>query len=127
MTIKTGSVVLVAIATEVLAILVLVLVVAVTGPSETAAARAYAADVGYWLGPVAGFVFCVIGGWFVAARAKTNQLLNGLAVGVVAAIIDITILVASGADFQYIFVISNSGRVVAGAIGGWLASMKKSS
>ncbi len=122
MPIRIGRVTLVALATEVLAILVLVLVVALAGPSEPNAAQAYAQEVGYWLGPLAGFVLCVAGGWFVASRLPSHQLLNGLAVGVVAAAIDIAILVASGADFQTIFVVSNIGRIVAGSIGGWLGS-----
>lgn len=115
---------MVAIATEVLAILALVLVVAVAGPPESAAAQAYAEEVGYWLGPIAGFTFCVAGGWFVASRVPTHRVLNGFAVGAVAAAIDIAILVASGTEFQGILVISNIGRIVAGSIGGLLADRR---
>ena len=122
MQIRLGRVALVAIITEVLAILVLVLVVAVAGPTEPASAQAYAQKIGYWLGPVAGFIFCVAGGWIVASRLPSHRILNGFAVGVFAAGIDIAILVASGANFQYIFVISNIGRIVAGSLGGWLGS-----
>ena len=121
MSIRIGLVVLVAIVTEVLAILALVLVVAVAGPTEPAAAQSYAEEIGYWLGPVAGFVLCVAGGWFVASRVPKHRLLNGFAVGAVAAAIDIAILVASGTDFLGIYVISNIGRIAAGSIGGLLA------
>ncbi|GJM11575.1 MAG: hypothetical protein DHS20C11_38510 [Lysobacteraceae bacterium] len=123
MPIKYVRIILVAVATEVLAILALVLAIIAFGPSDPDAAQVFAEKTGYWLGPLAGFVFCLIGGWFVARNLASHQLINGLLVGVVAAIIDIALLFAMGSEFQLIFVASNTGRVVAGLIGGWLGKL----
>lgn len=122
MSIRVGRILAIAIVVEALAILGLVIVVALLGPSDPDSARAYAERVGYWFGPSAGFVLCIAGGWFVARRLTEGQVLNGLALGVAVAAIDIALIVAGGAAFQFVFVASNVGRVVAGTLGGWLAS-----
>ena len=122
MQIRLGRILVAAIAVEVLAVLVLVVLVALAGPSEPAAAEAYAMRLGYWVGPIAGFVLCVIGGWWVARGLATAHLINGLALGVVAAALDVAILLASGAEFQPVFAVSNIGRLIAGGMGGLLAA-----
>ena len=111
-----------AFAVEILAVLVLVLIVAIFGPSDPAAAEAYAKDLGYWVGPIAGFVFCLLGGWWVAKGLDTPPLVNGLLLGIAVAAIDITILVLAGEAFQTVFAVSNVGRVIAGTLGGWLSA-----
>jgi hypothetical protein len=121
MQLRLGRIIAAAIAVEVLAILVLVLLVALVGPADQAAAEAYAERLGYWVGPIAGFVLCLVGGWWVAKRLSASHMVNGLALGVTVAVIDIVVLFASGAEFHPIFAVSNIGRVVAGTIGGWLA------
>lgn len=113
----------VAVVIEGLAILVLVGVVAVTGPGDPVAARAYAEDLGYWLGPLAGFVLCVGGGWLVSRRSGSRQVSRGLLLGAMVVGIDVTLLVASGATFQPILALSNMGRLVAGALGGRFAAL----
>jgi hypothetical protein len=51
---------------------------------------------------------------------------HGLLVGATAAVIDIAILMASGeTPFHLLFIASNLGRVLAGALGGWTASRRK--
>ncbi len=127
MQIRVGRILVAAIAVEVLAVLVLVVLVALAGPSEPAAAEAYAMRLGYWVGPIAGFVLCVIGGWWVARGLATAHVINGLALGIVAAAIDVAILLASGTEFQPVFAVSNIGRVVAGTSGGLLAARSKAS
>lgn len=119
---RIGRILITAIAVEAIAIIGLVLVVALLGPSDPDAAQAYAEKVGYWFGPAAGFVLCVVGGWFVSRRLSERHILNGLVLGAAVAAIDIALLLVSGAAFQLIFVVSNIGRLVAGTIGGWLAS-----
>lgn len=115
-------IVVTAFAVEILTVMILVLAVAIFGPSDPAAAEAYAKDLGYWVGPIGGFVMCLLGGWWVAKGLETNHIMNGLLLGVTVAVIDITILIASSEAFQTVFVISNIGRVIAGTIGGYLAS-----
>lgn len=111
----------VALIIELVAILLLVGVVAVTGPSDPETAAALADRVGYWLGPAAGFVLCVVGGWYVAKDLESDWIRSGLILGAAAAGVDVLILVASGAAFQWVLVVSNVGRLIAGSLGGWLA------
>ena len=124
MPVKIGRLLFTAIADEAIAIIGLVLVVALLGPSDPDAARGYAERVGYWFGPAAGFVPCIVGGWFVARRMSDRQILNGLALDAAVAAIDIALIVVSGAALQVIFVVSSIGRMIAGTIGGWLASRR---
>ena len=121
MRIRIGRILIAALLAEFLAVLVLVLIVAVAGPSEPAAAQAYAARLGYWVGPIAGFLFTMAGGWWVAKNLDEAHVLNGFVLGVAVAAIDVSILVLSGSGFKLIFAISNIGRVIAGTIGGWIA------
>ncbi len=122
MSVKVGRILIVAVAAEVAAVLILVLAVAIFGPRDPEGAAQYAQSLGMWLGPIAGFVMCVIGGWFVSKNLAEKHVLNGFVLGAAVAAIDVTILVAGGAEFQMVFVVSNIGRVVAGTLGGWLAS-----
>ena len=122
MPVRLGRLLATAIAVEVIAIIGLVAVVALLGPSDPDAAQAYAAEVGSWFGPMAGFVLCLLGGWFVARRLTERHVLQGLALGSAVAVIDIALLLLGGAAFQLIFVVSNIGRMIAGALGGWIAS-----
>jgi hypothetical protein len=117
-----GRMVLLALAIEALAVVVLILVVAVFGPSDPAAAQAYAERLGSWVGPIAGFTLCLAGGWLVARRLASGQVARGFLLGTLVAAIDVAILIAGGAAFQLIFVVSNLGRIVAGSLGGYLAT-----
>lgn len=121
MKIKAGRILLVAIASEVLAVLTLVLIVALFGPSDPAEAPAYARRLGFWVGPIAGFGYTLIGAWWIARKLGELQILHGVLLGVAVAAIDVTLLVLGGGEFLPIFVASNIGRVVAGYIGGWIA------
>jgi len=121
MQIRVGRIMIAAVGAEVLAVLALVLLVALFGPADGVAAQAYAERLGYWVGPIAGFGFCLLGGFWVARGLHTAQVPNGLVLGCVVAGIDIGILVVSGAAFQPVFAVSNIGRVIAGSVGGWIA------
>lgn len=112
---------LLAVAIESTAVLALVLIVALLGPTDPAEAQAYAERLGYWVGPIAGFTLCVGGGWLAARRLTEGHVSRGLLLGTMVATIDVAILVAGGAAFQLIFVISNSGKLIAGALGGLVA------
>ncbi len=122
MNIRLGRIILIALLAEFLAVLTLVLIVAVFGPPGPADAQAFAERIGYWIGPIAGFSFTLLGGWWIARDLDKSQILNGFALGVAVAAVDIAILLLMSSGFELIFVFSNLGRVVAGTIGGWLAS-----
>ena len=110
-----------------MAVLVLIVVVMLFGPRESAAAQAFAERCGYWIGPAGGFAFCMLGGYWVARGFSAQYVFNGMLTGIVGAGIDLGILFASGVPFQVIFAVSNVGRVVAGTIGGWIASRPRQS
>jgi hypothetical protein len=120
--VKYGRVFGVALLVELAAILLLVVVVALSGQDSRAEAEEFATRVGMWLGPAAGFVFCILGGWFVARKLTSHWLVHGFLLGLFVAVIDIALLISGGSAFQTIFVVSNIGRIVAGTLGGWLAS-----
>jgi len=122
-----ASIVLAGVLAEAAAILALVLIVALIGPSDAAAAQAYAEHLGQWVGPIGGAAACLVAGFLVARTAAGVELATGTAVGVVAAMIDVAILAAAGAPFQPLFIVSNAGRILAGGIGGWLAARGRQS
>lgn len=124
MKIRTGRILLVAIASEVLAVLTLVLIVAIFGPSDPADAPAYARRLGFWVGPIAGFGYTLVGAWWIANKLDESQVLHGVLLGVTVAAIDVTLLLLSGGEFLPVFAISNVGRVVAGYLGGLIACRK---
>ena len=124
MNIKFGRVLIAAVVAEVVAILALVLIVFVFGPSDPAASQAFAERLGLWVGPIGGFITCFLGGWWVAKNLQSDHLVNGLALGITVALIDILLLVLSGEGFMLLFAASNIGRVVAGALGGWFAQRR---
>lgn len=107
---------------EALTVATLILVVALFGPAEQDAAQAYAKQLGFYIGPIGGFIFCLLGAWWVARKLTHAHILNGFILGLAVAIIDISILLASGPEFHPLFIISNIGRVVAGTLGGWFAT-----
>jgi hypothetical protein len=78
-------------------------------------------DVALWSGPAAGFVFCLLGGWWVARGAGAAHERNGIALGIAVAAIDLMLLVASGAPFGPLMLSSVAGRVLGGYCGGALA------
>lgn len=126
MHLRFGRILILAVAAEALAILSLVALVATLGPTDPEAAQQYAARLGRWVGPIAGFVFCVLGGWLAARGAAARLVLHGLTLGAMVAAIDVLLLLASGSAFEWLFVASNAGRLVAGSIGGFLAGRGRS-
>ncbi len=126
MRIRVGRIVVIAILAEFLAVLTLVLIVALFGPADPAAAQVYLESLGVWVGPIAGFAFTLVGGWWVAKSLADSHLLNGFVLGLAVAIVDVSVLLFSEVGFLLIFAVSNIGRVIAGSIGGWIASRSSS-
>jgi hypothetical protein len=111
-----------AVLAELAAIVVLVLVVAVLAPRDPAAAQAYAEGLGRFVGPIAGALFGILGGYFVARPLRAAHLRHGAFFGILFALIDLVLLAVSQAPFESLFVVSNVGRVIGGILGARLAS-----
>lgn len=119
---QIGRTVIAALVIEALAIALLFVLVALFGPNDGVAAQAYAERLGQWVGPIGGAILCLWGGWWLTSNLSAGHVRNGLVLGAAVAVIDIALLVLSGAAFQVVFVASNAARLIAGALGGWLAS-----
>jgi len=78
-------------------------------------------DVALWSGPAAGFVFCLLGGWWVARGASAAHARNGIALGIAVAAVDLVLLVASGAPIGTLMASSVASRVLGGYCGGAIA------
>lgn len=107
---------------EAVPILAAIAMIAVFTPREATEAQAYAASLGRWVGPVGGgimtFIMSVWAGWPVPAMA----LRCGLALGGLAAALDLSLIFATETPFVLLFGVSNAGRVIAGALGGLVAA-----
>jgi hypothetical protein len=74
-----------------------------------------------WVGPIGGFLVCALAGWWVARRARDAER-NGLALGIIVAVLDLALLTLSGAPFGALMVLSAIGRIAGGYAGGrWAA------
>ena len=74
-----------------------------------------------WSAPAAGFLFCLLGGWWVARGVEVAQERNGVVLGAAVAVIDLALLIASGAPFGALMALSCLSRVVGGYCGGMIA------
>lgn len=108
---------------EAVGVIALIALVAAFGPPGFEEATPFAQRLGTYVGPISGFVLCLIGGWWTAkAAAVPDRVVNGAAMGVTAAVLDIGLSFALGGHFVPLLAYSNIGRIVAGTLGGWLAS-----
>jgi hypothetical protein len=111
-----------ALAAEIGAIVVLVCLVAIFGPREAKAAEAFAQKIGPWVGPLAGALLGFLGSYWVARPLTKDQWLHGALFGGLHALIDVALLVGMRAPFEWLFVASDAGKVVAALAGGaWAA------
>jgi hypothetical protein len=124
MPLRLGRVLVAAVIAEAIPIILLVVLVALFGPRERAAAQAYAERLGQWVGPIGGTLMCFLTARWTVRALRARQVLYGSAVGLLAAFIDVAILIASGATFQWLFVASNFGRLLAGTLGAFTASRR---
>jgi hypothetical protein len=123
---RWGRIVVAGLIGELIPIILLVAVVAVFGPRELGAAQAFAEKTGHWFGPLAGVLVSFLAALWVARRLEHGQVAHGIAVGVLIALIDDIILVAMKAPFEWVFVASNLGKIIAGAAGGFVAKSRAS-
>ena len=131
MTIRWRRVLITALAVEILAVAALILIPSVlVMQGELASPSNAEADLqrhGRWVGPPAGFLFCLLGGWWVARRMDSDQKWNGLALGLLAAMLDVALLTYAGAPFAWIFVLSTAGRIAGGYLGALARRRRKGS
>jgi hypothetical protein len=74
-----------------------------------------------WSAPAAGFVFCLLGGWWVARGDDVAHERQGVVLGTAVAFIDLALLVVSGAPFGVLLVTSFLSRIAGGYCGGIIA------
>jgi hypothetical protein len=122
LTIRWGRIALGALVAEAVPIAALVGLVAAFGPGVQTEDKLLAARLGRWIGPLGGSLMCFLAALWVTRRLVAYQILHGILLGVAAALLDCGLLLASGAAFEWIFVVSNAGRIGAGAVGGIVAS-----
>lgn len=106
---------------EIFSILVLVCIVAVFGPQDANAAQAYAEKLGRWVGPSAGGIFSFFGAVWIGRSLRVGQIAHGALFGLLLALLDVALLLSLQAPFEWIFVASNLGKIVAGILGGFVA------
>jgi hypothetical protein len=111
---------------EIVAILILVCLVATFGPNDAGGAQLYAKKLGRWVGPLTGIVFSFLGALWIARSLATSRVLYGALFGVVMALIDVALLIAMRASFDWIFVVSNGGKIIAAIAGGLCAKQMSS-
>jgi hypothetical protein len=121
---RWGRIALGVLVAEAAPIAALVALVAVFGPRVQAEAELFAARLGQWVGPLGGALMCFVMAVWVARPLESRRILHGAVLGALAALIDVSLLLVSGAAFQWVFVMSNVGRIVAGTLGGVVANRR---
>ena len=122
MKIRWVRLILGAIAAEFASIVVLICLVAIFGPNEANAAQKYAEKLGPWVGPIGGAVFSFIGAYRISRSLTRGHLAHGLLFGLFVVAVDVSLLVAMRAPFEWLLVISDLGKIAAATIGGLVAS-----
>ncbi len=110
-----------AIVAEIIPIGLLVVLVAIFGPTDATEAQEYATSLGAWVGPLGGALATFVLALWVARPLVAGHVLHGVLLGVFVALLDAGLLVAGSTGFQWLFVFSGVGRILAGALGGYVA------
>lgn len=127
MKLRPGKIALAAVTAEIFGLLSLVVLVVVFKPaSDDAAVQTFAEHLGTWVGPITGFVFCCLGGFWVA-KGSEHPIGNGFAMGCAGVVLDVLSGLGFGAHFEWLLVFSNAGRVAGGTLGGWLTQLPRES
>ena len=122
MKIRWGRLVIGSIAAEFTLIALLVALVAIFGPNDPHAAQTFAEHLGRWVGPIGGALITFILSLWIGRRLSTAQVVHGVLLGCMLALIDVAILVASRTPFEWVFVVSNLVKIAAGYLGGITAA-----
>jgi hypothetical protein len=115
--------ILAVIAAELVPLIILVAIVGAFGPSEPdlAAAQQFAARMGRWVGPIGGAICAYLAAYGIGRIAPERALSDGIIVGLCLAALDVIILVASNAPFEWLYVWSNVGKLAAATLGGFVS------
>jgi hypothetical protein len=103
----------------------LIVLVELFKPADPNQVEIFAEQLGSWVGPLSGLLFCLAGGYWVARRTQPHSLGNGVAMGLAGALVDVLAAAAVGASLQSVLVLSNLGRIIGGTLGGLLASRRR--
>jgi hypothetical protein len=78
---------------------------------------------GSWIGPIGGTLSTCIVAWMIA-RAGSNPVRVGIALGVAVALLDLglTLIAVKGTPFRLLYAISALSRFAGGYVGGLLAA-----
>ena len=121
MNIKYLQLVVAAFTIEIISVLVLAILIALFGPSDPELIQAFSENMAYWLSPIAGFLICFTGAFLLTRNLSRSRIPNGILLGLLVAIIDINILLGSDSGFQIIYLVANTGKIVAGTLGAYVA------
>jgi uncharacterized integral membrane protein len=122
MKLSWGRIIVGTLLAEAVLFLTFFVLVAIFGPTDPEAAREFSMLAGRWHGPIVGALVSFLGGWWVARPLAERRPLHGLLVGLFLAILDFAFLAVSAVDFEWLFGVSNLGKLVAGYLGGRLAA-----
>ena len=113
--------ILAVIAAELVPILLLVAIVTAFGPPELGAAQSFAKQMGKFVGPIGGAACAYLAAYGIGRIAPERALSDGVIVGLCLAALDVIILIAAGAQFEWLYVVSNVGKLAAAIFGGWVS------
>lgn len=126
--IRWGRVIIAGVLAEVCVVAIMVAVLTVhnlMSRGETAAAQGeFAMRVGSFVGPVGGALLAFLFALWACRRLKSDFILNGLLVGIVAAIVHTALFLGSSVGYQLIYAVADALKIVAGAAGGYLAQRR---
>lgn len=124
-----GRVVAAIFVAELLPILLLVAVVTVyalvadQSQPDSLEPEAFAPIAGNWVGPIGGFLATFLLSFWAARVVPDQAMVHGVAVGIGTAVLDLGLgVLIGGGVLSLLLVLSNCGRIVAGVLGGVLAS-----
>jgi hypothetical protein len=126
MKLNLGRVIVAAAAAEIGTYVAWILVLLAVGlifmnPSRT---QWFAYFFGQSVGIFAAFVLCIFGARWAAA-SSTDALRAGSAVGLLCAALNAVIVAAKVGSFPAILLVGSLGRVLGGAVGGWLVHKRR--
>src|SRR5262245_51965745 len=125
-------IILAILAAEIVPIVLLVLIVVVYGlvrSPDSPSPEDFAPRAGNWVGPIGGFFATLFFSWLTARRSPQSPMVHGAAVGIGTAALDFILgfLMGGHGTIQLVFFLSNAGRIIAGILGGLLASGRNNS
>jgi hypothetical protein len=119
-----GRLLLAVVAAEAVPFLLLVVLVTLFAPAEPSAVQAFSQQLALWTGSFGGALGCFLGAWWLARGLRDQQVVYGLTVGLLTALIDIAVIIASRPRFHWLLIATNGGRILAGAAGGFAGSRR---